>query len=94
MHLKVLHVGVLAAVFVGQAKDWVDEIKAGFENVPQVWMMLTRLTLQTSKAAKDRILSLIASGKAQGATCLIDGSDFTVEVTSKVTGLVQRHLLM
>jgi len=73
--------GISVAVFVGQAKDWVDEIKAGFEGVrPGVWDDAdAAYGPQTSPAAKARILSLIADGKAQGATCLIDGSDFTVE---------------
>jgi len=73
--------GISVAVFVGQAKDWVDDIKAGFENVrPGAWDDKdAAYGPQTSKAAKERILSLIAGGKAQGATCLIDGSDYTVE---------------
>ena len=30
--------GISVAVFVGQAKDWVEDIKAGFANVrPGVW---------------------------------------------------------
>ena len=73
--------GISVAVFVGQASEWVDEIKAGFENVrPGVWDDKdAAYGPQTSKAAKERILSLIASGKEQGATCLIDGSNYTVE---------------
>eukprot|EP01093_Parvamoeba_rugata_P015716 TRINITY_DN5586_c0_g2_i1.p1 TRINITY_DN5586_c0_g2~~TRINITY_DN5586_c0_g2_i1.p1 ORF type:complete len:200 (-),score=55.33 TRINITY_DN5586_c0_g2_i1:401-916(-) len=73
--------GISVAVFVGQAKGWVEDIKAGFANVrPGVWDDKdAAYGPQTSAAAKARILSLIESGKAQGATCLIDGSDFTVE---------------
>jgi malonate-semialdehyde dehydrogenase (acetylating)/methylmalonate-semialdehyde dehydrogenase len=32
-----------------------------------------------SRAARERVLRLIESGKAQGATCLVDGSDCHVE---------------
>jgi malonate-semialdehyde dehydrogenase (acetylating)/methylmalonate-semialdehyde dehydrogenase len=73
--------GISVAVFVGPASEWVDEIKAGFKNVrPGVWDDKdAAYGPQTSKAAKERILSLIASGKEQGATCLIDGSNYTVE---------------
>eukprot|EP00497_Spongosphaera_streptacantha_P001622 TRINITY_DN2181_c0_g1_i1.p2 TRINITY_DN2181_c0_g1~~TRINITY_DN2181_c0_g1_i1.p2 ORF type:complete len:74 (-),score=1.64 TRINITY_DN2181_c0_g1_i1:24-245(-) len=45
------------------------------------------------KPQKERILSLIASGKEQGATCLIDGSKlYSKRITSKVTGLAQHYL--
>ncbi|TMO45455.1 methylmalonate-semialdehyde dehydrogenase (CoA acylating), partial [Pseudoalteromonas ruthenica] len=73
--------GISVAVFVGQASEWVDEIKAGFKKVrPGLWDDAdAAYGPQTSKAAKARILSLIESGKEQGATCLIDGSHFTVE---------------
>ncbi|OHU87006.1 MULTISPECIES: CoA-acylating methylmalonate-semialdehyde dehydrogenase [Pseudoalteromonas] len=73
--------GISVAVFVGQAKEWVDDLKAALSKVrPGVWDdPEAAYGPQTTPAAKARILSLIASAKEQGATCLLDGSDFTVE---------------
>lgn len=73
--------GISVAVFVGQAKDWVDELKEALSKVrPGVWNdSESAYGPQTTAAAKARILSLIEAGKKQGATCLLDGSDFTVE---------------
>lgn len=73
--------GISVAVFVGKSQEWVDDLKAGLEKVrPGVWNdPEAAYGPQTSAAAKARILSLIESGKEQGATCLLDGSNFTVE---------------
>ncbi|KAF7786247.1 malonate-semialdehyde dehydrogenase (acetylating) / methylmalonate-semialdehyde dehydrogenase [Pseudoalteromonas rubra] len=73
--------GISVAVFVGKSKEWIDDLKAGLEKVrPGVWNdPEAAYGPQTSAQAKARILSLIESGKQQGATCLLDGSDFTVE---------------
>ncbi len=73
--------GISVAVFVGQSKDWVSELEAQFKTVrPGVWNDAdAAYGPQTTPQAKQRILNLIASGKEQGATCLIDGSDCTVE---------------
>ena len=73
--------GISVAVFVGQSKDWVSELEAQFKTVrPGVWNDAdAAYGPQTTPQAKQRILNLIASGKEQGATCLIDGSECTVE---------------
>ena len=73
--------GISVAVFVGSSKEWVEDIKKGFEGVrPGLWNdSNAAYGPQTTPQAKQRILSLIKSGKEQGATCLVDGSDFTVE---------------
>jgi malonate-semialdehyde dehydrogenase (acetylating)/methylmalonate-semialdehyde dehydrogenase len=73
--------GISVAVFVGSSKEWVADIKTAFENVrPGVWNdPQAAYGPQTTPQAKARILSLIQSGKDEGATCLVDGSNFTVE---------------
>jgi malonate-semialdehyde dehydrogenase (acetylating)/methylmalonate-semialdehyde dehydrogenase len=73
--------GISVAVFVGSSKEWVADIKTAFENVrPGVWNdPQAAYGPQTTPQAKTRILSLIQSGKDEGATCLVDGSNFTVE---------------
>ena len=73
--------GISVAVFVGSSKEWVEDIKKGFEGVrPGLWNdPEAAYGPQTTPQAKQRILSLIQSGKEQGATCLVDGSDYTVE---------------
>ncbi|GMM84634.1 CoA-acylating methylmalonate-semialdehyde dehydrogenase [Pseudoalteromonas sp. SS15] len=73
--------GISVAVFVGSSKEWVEDIKKGFEGVrPGLWNdPEAAYGPQTTPQAKQRILSLIQSGKDQGATCLVDGSDYTVE---------------
>ena len=73
--------GISVAVFVGSSKEWVEDIKKGFEGVrPGLWDdPEAAYGPQTTPQAKQRILSLIQSGKDQGATCLVDGSDYTVK---------------
>ncbi|TMO71161.1 methylmalonate-semialdehyde dehydrogenase (CoA acylating), partial [Pseudoalteromonas sp. S3776] len=68
-------------VFVGQSQQWVEELKDAMAKVrPGVWDdPEAAYGPQTTPQAKARILSLIDSGKQQGATCLLDGSDFRVE---------------
>ena len=73
--------GISVAVFVGSSKEWVEDIKKGFEGVrPGLWDdPEAAYGPQTTPQAKQRIFSLIQSGKDQGATCLVDGSDYTVK---------------
>jgi malonate-semialdehyde dehydrogenase (acetylating)/methylmalonate-semialdehyde dehydrogenase len=73
--------GISVAIFVGSSKEWVEDIKKGFEGVrPGLWDdPEAAYGPQTTPQAKQRILSLIQSGKDQGATCLVDGSDYTVK---------------
>ncbi|MEI6859988.1 MAG: CoA-acylating methylmalonate-semialdehyde dehydrogenase [Shewanella sp.] len=68
------------AIFVGVAKEWIPELKEAIAKVkPGLWDdKEAGYGPLISPAAKARVLSLIEQGKAEGATCLLDGSDFTV----------------
>ncbi|MBV7316806.1 CoA-acylating methylmalonate-semialdehyde dehydrogenase [Shewanella sp. NIFS-20-20] len=68
------------AVFVGAAKAWIPELRDALAKVkPGVWDDKdAAYGPLISPAAKARVLKLIAEGKAQGAQCLLDGSDATV----------------
>ncbi|NRB24617.1 CoA-acylating methylmalonate-semialdehyde dehydrogenase [Shewanella sp.] len=68
------------AIFVGAAKEWIPELKEAIAKVkPGLWDdKEAGYGPLISPAAKTRVLSLIAQGKAEGATCLLDGSECTV----------------
>ena len=72
---------ISVAVFVGSAQEWIDELAEKISEVkPGVWNDENAgFGPLISAAAKQRVQDLIASGKAQGATCMVDGSDFVVE---------------
>jgi malonate-semialdehyde dehydrogenase (acetylating)/methylmalonate-semialdehyde dehydrogenase len=72
---------ISVAVFVGAAKEWIPELKEALAKVrPGLWDdKEAGYGPVISPAAKARVLKLIAQGKAEGAECLLDGSDFTVE---------------
>ncbi|MBL4606261.1 MAG: CoA-acylating methylmalonate-semialdehyde dehydrogenase, partial [Pseudomonadales bacterium] len=72
---------ISVAVLVGEAKDWVDDIKASLSQLkPGVWDDdQAAYGPQISPEAKHRILKLIKQGKDEGADCLLDGSNCTVE---------------
>ncbi|MCC4832126.1 CoA-acylating methylmalonate-semialdehyde dehydrogenase [Shewanella sp. 1_MG-2023] len=72
---------ISVAVFVGAAKEWIPELKEALAKVrPGLWDDKNAAYGPViSPAAKDRVLKLIAQGKEEGAECLLDGSDFTVE---------------
>lgn len=72
---------ISVAVFVGAAKEWLPELKEALAKVrPGLWDdKEAGYGPVISPAAKARVLKLIAQGKAEGAECLLDGSDFTVE---------------
>lgn len=72
---------ISVAVFVGAAKEWIPELKKALAKVrPGLWDdKEAGYGPVISPAAKARVLKLIAQGKAEGAECLLDGSDFTVE---------------
>jgi len=68
------------AIFVGEAANWIPEI---VEKAQQLKMNAgniagTDLGPVISPAAKDRICSLVASGIAEGADCLLDGRGASV----------------
>jgi malonate-semialdehyde dehydrogenase (acetylating) / methylmalonate-semialdehyde dehydrogenase len=69
------------AVLVGDAQKWVPEITAALKQLKVgVWSdPQAALGPLISKKAKERVLSLIAQGKKEGAQCLIDGSDCKVD---------------
>lgn len=72
---------ISVAVFVGAAKEWIPELKEALAKVrPGLWDdKEAGYGPVISPAAKTRVLKLIAQGKAEGAECLLDGSDFTVK---------------
>ncbi|WP_066016911.1 CoA-acylating methylmalonate-semialdehyde dehydrogenase [Endozoicomonas atrinae] len=72
---------ISVAVFVGDSKNWINELKDQLSVVkPGSWNdPKAGYGPIISKAAKERVLGLIAKGKEEGATCLLDGSDCTVE---------------
>lgn len=72
---------ISVAVFVGDSKNWINELKDQLSVVkPGAWNdPKAGYGPIISAAAKERVLSLIARGKEEGATCLLDGSDCTVE---------------
>lgn len=72
---------ISVAVFVGAAKEWIPELKEALAKVrPGLWDdKEAGYGPVISPAAKARVLKLIAQGKAEGAECLLDGSDFSVE---------------
>lgn len=72
---------ISVAVLVGPAAEWIDDIKGALQSVrPGVWDdKEAAYGPLISPQAKQRVLSLIDQGKKEGATCLLDGSDYTVE---------------
>jgi malonate-semialdehyde dehydrogenase (acetylating)/methylmalonate-semialdehyde dehydrogenase len=68
-------------VLVGEAKEWTQEIKEAIAKItPGVWNDPDAAYGPVISAqAKERVLSLIAKGKEEGATCLLDGSECEVE---------------
>ncbi len=71
---------ISAAVFVGDSKNWIPELAERIAQVkPGLWDDKDAgFGPLISPAAKQRVLALIEQGKQQGATCLLDGSSFTV----------------
>ncbi|MDT3305629.1 CoA-acylating methylmalonate-semialdehyde dehydrogenase [Shewanella vaxholmensis] len=72
---------ISVAVFVGAAKEWIPELKEALAKVrPGLWDdKAAGYGPVISPAAKARVLKLIKLGIDEGAECLLDGSDFTVE---------------
>ncbi|WP_317928874.1 CoA-acylating methylmalonate-semialdehyde dehydrogenase [Halioxenophilus sp. WMMB6] len=72
---------ISVAVLVGEAREWKDDLVKAFGSIrPGHWKdPHASYGPQISPASKQRIIDAIANGKAQGATCLLDGSDCTVE---------------
>jgi len=72
---------ISVAVFVGEAEQWIPELVERIAKVkPGIWNdKEAGFGPLISPQAKARVLNYIKEGKEQGATCLLDGSDFTVE---------------
>lgn len=72
---------ISVAVFVGDSKEWIDDIKREMENVhPGSWDDEdAAYGPLISEQAKQRVLGLIELGKQQGAECVLDGSQCEVE---------------
>jgi malonate-semialdehyde dehydrogenase (acetylating)/methylmalonate-semialdehyde dehydrogenase len=72
---------ISVAVFVGETADWIPELATKIAAVkPGLWNDKDAgYGPLISPQAKAKVLSLIKEGKEQGATCLVDGSDFTLE---------------
>ena len=71
---------ISAAVLVGDAVDWLPDLKAAMAAVrPGAWDDDgAGYGAQITAAARQRILNFIEQGKAEGATCVLDGSGCTV----------------
>jgi malonate-semialdehyde dehydrogenase (acetylating)/methylmalonate-semialdehyde dehydrogenase len=72
---------ISVAVLVGEAREWIPELKDAMARVrPGAWDDPDAgYGPLISKAARERVLRLIAGGKAEGAECLLDGSHCTVD---------------
>jgi len=68
------------AIFVGKSKEWIQDVKQEMEKVkPGPWdSPESGYGPLISKTAKERVLSLIETGKSE-AMCLLDGSNCQVE---------------
>ncbi|MFT6898295.1 MAG: malonate-semialdehyde dehydrogenase (acetylating)/methylmalonate-semialdehyde dehydrogenase [Paraglaciecola sp.] len=71
---------ISVAVFVGETHQWIDELAGLLKDVkPGLWDDESAgYGPLISPQAKAKVLSLIQQGKDEGATCLLDGSDFTL----------------
>ena len=71
---------ISAAVLVGSAVDWLDDLKSAMAAVrPGPWDDAgAGYGPQITRAAQQRILAAIERGKGEGANCLLDGSDCRV----------------
>lgn len=72
---------ISVAIFVGGSKQWIDDLHHEMAMIkPGPWDDAdAAYGPLISHAAKQRVLSLIAEGKAQGAECMLDGSDCKVD---------------
>lgn len=71
---------ISVAVFVGESAEWIPELAKRIGQVqPGLWDDEDAgFGPLISPQAKAKVLSLIEEGKKQGATCLVDGSEFTL----------------
>ena len=71
---------ISVAVFVGPSQDWIPELAEMLKGVtPGLWDDENAgYGPVISPQAKQKVLSLIKQGIAEGADCLLDGSDFSL----------------
>lgn len=76
---------ISVAVFVGESKKLIPEIKDALAKVtPGAWDDTNAgYGPQINPAAKARVLNFIKEGKAAGANCILDGSDLVVKGLEK-----------
>ncbi|RUO44386.1 methylmalonate-semialdehyde dehydrogenase (CoA acylating) [Aliidiomarina taiwanensis] len=72
---------ISVAVFVGKSKEWIDDLAVELAKVkPGVWTDKdAAYGPLVSQQAKQRVIDMIAKGKEEGAECLVDGTNCTVE---------------
>ncbi|MGI9338691.1 MAG: CoA-acylating methylmalonate-semialdehyde dehydrogenase [Gammaproteobacteria bacterium] len=72
---------ISVAVMVGNTKKWLPDIARAMAKArPGVWSdKNAAFGPVISQTARERIVSLIAAGKAEGAQCLLDGSECRVK---------------
>ena len=72
---------ISVAVFVGEAARWIPEVRDAMAELrPGPWdQASSAYGPQINPQARERILGFIAAGKEEGADCMLDGSDCTVE---------------
>ena len=72
---------ISAAVLVGEAADWLDDLKDAMAAVrPGPWDDTSAAYgPQITRAARERITGYIERGKAEGARCVLDGTGCTVD---------------
>lgn len=72
---------ISVAVFVGESANWIPELAELLAEVkPGLWDDKSAgFGPLISPQAKARVLDLIQQGKDAGATCLVDGSEFTLD---------------
>ena len=72
---------ISVAIFVGESKQWIDELQAQMADLlPGYWTDgHAAFGPLISQQAKQRVIRIIAEGKAEGAECLLDGSRCSVE---------------
>ena len=71
---------ISVAVFVGKSKEWIEELAQEISKIrPGLWNdEQAGFGPLINPQSKARVLGLIQKGKDEGATCLLDGSDFTL----------------